>query len=346
MHIHKSGGPTISCVRLGISFGALYEDSGTVIRYLSEAEKLGYFYAFLPDSQMVYRDPFTCLGAASLATKSIVLGTMVSPVNTRHPTVLANAFRTVQEITGGRALFVVGRGDSSVRRIGEKPVNIEDFISAVHGLKAILAGKQYQDLFSMRGTPVEVPILVMASGPKMIKASGWVGDGSAVLTGPDLAEWAYRQIEQGAIENGCRIADRRLVFTCFCSISDDRHEALALVKPAVLWFCTNSRQLVDSLGLGLSEKFWSEVGRMAADYARYDFVHEEDWRKAVDEAAFIPDELASSLSLTGTSEEIAAKLEKVGLFFKDVVIRPVASHLWYGVFRRFAEEVIPEVNHL
>jgi 5,10-methylenetetrahydromethanopterin reductase len=94
-------------VRAGISFGALYADPSTILQYILEAEKLGYDYVFLPDSQTIYRDPFPILGSAAAQTKNIVLGTMVSSVVTRHPSVLASAFHTVYELSAGRAIFIL-----------------------------------------------------------------------------------------------------------------------------------------------------------------------------------------------------------------------------------------------
>jgi alkanesulfonate monooxygenase SsuD/methylene tetrahydromethanopterin reductase-like flavin-dependent oxidoreductase (luciferase family) len=53
-------------MKFGISFGAFYADPHSYLKYIVEAERLGYAYAFLPDSQMIHRDPFLVLGAASI----------------------------------------------------------------------------------------------------------------------------------------------------------------------------------------------------------------------------------------------------------------------------------------
>jgi 5,10-methylenetetrahydromethanopterin reductase len=83
------------------------------LKCILKAKQIGYDYAFLLDSQMIYCDPFTVLGAASIQTERIELGIMVSSVVTRHPSVLASAFHTVYELSRGNIIFILDRKDSS-----------------------------------------------------------------------------------------------------------------------------------------------------------------------------------------------------------------------------------------
>jgi 5,10-methylenetetrahydromethanopterin reductase len=333
-------------VRAGISFGALYADPSTILQYILEAEKLGYDYVFLPDSQTIYRDPFPILGSAAVQTKNIVLGTMVSSVVTRHPSVLASAFHTVYELSAGRAIFILGRGDSSVRRVGKQPVEVTVFADKVNEVKQYLRGSSTPDNFRIRYASHDVPILIMATGEKMLRMAGWLGDGAAVFVGPTLANWALTQIQKGAQEAGVDIRGRLYLFTSFCSIHDDGAEAIAYVKPAVTWYCVNSPALVKSLNINIPGDFWKNIERFKENYARYDFVHEQQWRKAVEESSFIPDKLASALALAGTTEDVLDRLKHVAKSFREVVIRPVNPHRWYEVFKRFAEEIIPKIKPL
>jgi len=333
-------------MKFGISFGAFYADPHSYLKYIVEAERLGYDYAFLPDSQMIYRDPFPVLGAASIQTERIELGIMVSSVVTRHPSVLASAFHTVYELSRGRAAFILGRGDSSVRRIGLKPVGLEVFVDKVNEIKQYLRGVRSSSGFHIRYVTHEVPVLVMATGEKMLRIAGWLGDGAAVLVGPALASYAYSQIQIGAKEANADISKRRYIFTAFCSLSDDREEAIANVKPAIAWFFVNSPQIVKGLNVSLPNDFWSNIERFRKDYSRHDYVHEHRWDEAVKECAFIPDKMASALALAGTPDDVIQTLRGLKAFFNEVVIRPVSAEEWYGVFRRFGEEVIPQLKHL
>jgi 5,10-methylenetetrahydromethanopterin reductase len=337
-------------LRFGISFGAFYADPHEYLKCVVEAERLGYDYAFLPDSQMIYRDPFPILGAASIQTERITLGIMVSSVVTRHTSVLASAFHTVYELSRGRSVFILGRGDSSVRRIGLKPVKIDEFVHKVNEIKQYLRGVKSSSGFHIRYVTHDVPVLVMATGEKMLRIAGWLGDGAAILLGPALASYAYSQIQIGAKEANVDTSKRRYIFTAFCSISDDRKEAIANVKPAVTWFFINSPHIVkvlnNVLNISLPNDFWSNIERFRRDYARHDYIHEQRWDEAVKECAFIPDEIASALALAGTPEDVVQTLKSLKTFFNEVVIRPVSTDEWYTVFKKFGKEVIPRLKHL
>ena len=82
------------------------------------AEQLGFDSVWFPDSQLLWRDVYATLTVAGGATERITLGTAVTNVDTRHPSVLASAIRTVQETTAGRFVLGVGAGDSALRPIG------------------------------------------------------------------------------------------------------------------------------------------------------------------------------------------------------------------------------------
>ena len=46
---------------------------------------------------------------------------------TRDPTVVASAYATLQDISNGRMIMGIGRGDSAVRVVGLQPVKVAEF---------------------------------------------------------------------------------------------------------------------------------------------------------------------------------------------------------------------------
>src|SRR5215469_10468651 len=86
-----------------------------------EAEMLGFDEVWFPDSQLLWRDVFCVLTAAATATGRIVLGSAVTNIVTRHPTVIASAARTVAELAPGRFKLGLGVGNSSLAPIGLRP---------------------------------------------------------------------------------------------------------------------------------------------------------------------------------------------------------------------------------
>ena len=58
-------------------------------------------------------DAWTVLSALAARTERIRLGTLVSPVTFRHPSLLAKAATTVDHVSGGRAELGMGAGGTS-----------------------------------------------------------------------------------------------------------------------------------------------------------------------------------------------------------------------------------------
>src|SRR5918999_5557262 len=67
-------------------------------------------YLSLSDPARPATDAWTLLGALAARTTKLRLGTLVSPVTFRHPSVLARAAATVDHISGGRVEVGIGAG--------------------------------------------------------------------------------------------------------------------------------------------------------------------------------------------------------------------------------------------
>ena len=86
-----------------------------------EAEKSGFDGLFVCDHLMgrneeTFRqpclDPWVTLGGLAQATKKTTLGTLVSAVGFRHPSLLAKMGATLDHVSGGRLQLTVGAGCS------------------------------------------------------------------------------------------------------------------------------------------------------------------------------------------------------------------------------------------
>ena len=115
------------------------------------AERLGFDALFTSDHYLCdvdvpepgSNDAWTLLAALAARTERLRLGTMVSPVTFRLPTVLAKAATTVDRISGGRAILGMGAGwwDQEHRThgvpfpaTGERFEMLEEQLEIVHGL--------------------------------------------------------------------------------------------------------------------------------------------------------------------------------------------------------------------
>jgi 5,10-methylenetetrahydromethanopterin reductase len=127
------------------------------------------------------------------------LGTGVTNPITRDPAVTATAMMTLQQESDGRAICVIGRGDSSAAHIGLRNATTKRLRTCVEQVKTYMAGNavdrdgkesvlrwvQGQDI-----TPV--PVDIACTGPKTIQMAVEVGDriSFAVGSAPERIEWA------------------------------------------------------------------------------------------------------------------------------------------------------------
>jgi alkanesulfonate monooxygenase SsuD/methylene tetrahydromethanopterin reductase-like flavin-dependent oxidoreductase (luciferase family) len=88
---------------------------GRIVDYARQIEKRGFPGIWVTDSLGRGRptlDPLVALGALSVATQRVELGTAVLQVSLRHPIELAHRVQSVQALSGGRLRLGVGSGST------------------------------------------------------------------------------------------------------------------------------------------------------------------------------------------------------------------------------------------
>src|SRR4029434_6749920 len=78
------------------------------------AEAVGFEAIFFADSHMNNVDPYQVMAICALKTKRIRFGTAVTNMVYRDPTITANSFATLNEISDGRAIVGLGTRDGPV----------------------------------------------------------------------------------------------------------------------------------------------------------------------------------------------------------------------------------------
>ena len=196
------------------------------------AEALGFEAIFFADSQMNNVDPYQAMAMCAVNTKTIRFGTAVTNMVYRDPTITANSFATLNEISEGRAIIGMGTGDGPVYSLGRSATKLADFEK---GLRLI------RDLLHDRGIDVPkskerdggnvrlkagkrpVPIYISAEGPKTLRAAGRTCDGVILGTGFDkqVTDWARRQIADGAKEEGRELVEIDVMPAGMIVVDDD-----------------------------------------------------------------------------------------------------------------------------
>src|SRR5438093_13094502 len=104
-------------------------------------EALGLKTVLFPDSRNVAPEVWGQLMVAAKATTRIHLGPGVTNSITRDPAVTASAALALQVESGGRAVLGIGRGDSSVQRIGKREDRVASFERHLAALQGYLRGE-------------------------------------------------------------------------------------------------------------------------------------------------------------------------------------------------------------
>jgi len=85
-----------------------------MIHLAKVSEEAGFTHIWVGDSHLIWREAYVNMTAMMLNTTKVKFGTGVTNPLTRHPSVLASAYATLEEYAPGRMIVGSGLGDSSV----------------------------------------------------------------------------------------------------------------------------------------------------------------------------------------------------------------------------------------
>jgi len=281
------------------------EPLGQMIHLAKVSEACGYSHIWVGDSHLIWREAYVNMTAMALNTTRVQLGTGVTNPITRHPSVLASAYATLEEYAPGRMIVGIGLGDSSVETMGLKPSTLAHFESALEQMRALLSGKEAElpsgKIHLLHPCKEKVPIYIAASGPRMLELSGRIADGVIVLVGvaDEYIEHAKEKIAVGARAAGRKLEDIKLVLWVPCAVSDSA-PAKDAVKAHV------ARVVAHPLPYVLDP----DEQRVLAEIRKtYDYYHHMD--QQANHAEVIPDWLVDKFAVAGTVAQCRAQVERI-----------------------------------
>ena len=174
-----------------------YADVRLLATMASEAEAAGWDGFFLQDvlaSQSPVAEPWASLAAVALATSSMRIGIMLTPLARRRPWQVARQAATIDHLSGGRLIFGAGLGysDDDFTPFGEewsarvRAERLDEGLDIVAGLWSdspfSYAGRHHTlDSVVLRPPPVQrprIPIWTAAGWPRrrpLARAERWDG---------------------------------------------------------------------------------------------------------------------------------------------------------------------------
>ncbi len=202
------------------------------VRFIQRAEEAGFIGAGTADHPETGRDAFVPLALAAASTSRIALFPGVTNPLTRHPLVLASLALSLDEVAPGRVKLVIGAGDASARQTGQAPATVKRMRSTVTAVQGLLRGEaisfgggEETRLENLPSTPP--PVVVAASGPRMLELAGEIGDEALAHVGldPRMRALALRHLEAGARRAGRTPEDVPVTFHALVSVDEDRQRA-------------------------------------------------------------------------------------------------------------------------
>ena len=219
-------------VRFGVNY--LPGPAEDTLRWARAAEDAGFDIVGIADSQSVYRDVYMCLALCAAGTRRVRLGPRVINPLTRHPAVAAGAAATLAEMAPGRTMLGIGTGDSAVLNLGLTPstrARLRAYVGTVRELletgHSVWEGRPCRMTWG-GAVASRIPIYLAASGPRMLRLAGEIGDGVIINTGltPDIVRDSIGQVRAGAESAGRSLDEIDLWWLPVANVRSDRAAAI------------------------------------------------------------------------------------------------------------------------
>jgi probable F420-dependent oxidoreductase len=294
-------------------FGITFKPDMTVeriVRLTRQAEQAGFEYVWIFDSHVLWMEPYPLMTLMAANTRHMRIGPCVTNPAVRDITVTASLFSTLNLISGGRMDLGIGRGDSSRRVLGKKPVTPKELEEAIQTFRDLTAGREIQ----YDGQPTRItwsegspPVWVAGYGPKVLTMAGRVADGIILqFADPDLIEWCLGFVKEGARQAGRDPTGIEVMAAAPVWVSDD----LEVAREHVRWFpALVSNHVVDLLAKYKQEDLPAALTSYVRDRGGYDYQHHCE--VGSDNAEFVSDEVVDRFCLVGPVEAHREKLRKL-----------------------------------
>ena len=327
-----------------MEFGITFKgdiDPRRMISLCRQAEVAGFRYAWFFDSHVLWQDCYSYISQAMAHTEKMRFGPCVTNPGVRDWTVAASIFATLNNLSGGRMDVGLGRGDSSRRVLGKKPLTVETMVEFADAVRALVRGEHIdyegQDV-QFTWSQRDLPVWIAAYGPKALTAAGQHAEGLIIqLADPWLVKWFTDQAIEAGKAAGRDMSGFRVMSAAPVWVGD-----LDKARAQTRWFPA----MVGNHVADLVERYGKEGGSVPARLTEYiagrkgyDYLHHAD--KDADHLGFIKDDIIDSFGILGPVEAHVEKLKEL----EAAGVTQFNIYLMCGEEERqlaeYAEHVIP-----
>ena len=286
------------------------------LNYVRYAEERGFEAVWQAESRLV-RDAIVPMAAYAAVTDHIKVGSGVINNWSRNIGLLAATFLTLDDLAPNRIICGIGAWwDPLAHNLGidrKKPLtamretvltlrrllNLENV--TYHG-EFINVENIELDIIHGRREPRNIPIMIGATGEKMIELAGEIADGIVLnyFVPPTHNDMVLEHLDRGALKSGRRLDELDRPQLIVCAVDRDHDMALDTTKMLMCQYLAQQPHFAKESGA--SQEVVAEIQSILTWPAT-----KEQINKAKN---YIPDELVLRTTASGTPEEARNKVDE------------------------------------
>lgn len=295
----------------GITFKGDISPKRTVA-LCKQAEVAGFTYGWFFDSHVLWRDCYPSMAMCMEHTENMIFGPLVTNPGVREWSVAASLYATLAEQSGNRIEIGLGRGDSSRRVLGKKPMTVANMEAFADTLRGLVRG----DKVEYDGTEAEfpwangyeLPVWIAAYGPKALGGAGRSGDGLVIqLADPGLVKYFSEQAIKAGEAIGKDMSDYGIMSAAPVWVGDiDKAREQTRWFPAMVG--NHVADIVEKYGMD-SPDIPSSLTAYIEGRKGYDYKEHAD--KDADHLDFISEDIIDAFGILGSVDDHIAKLKEL-----------------------------------
>jgi len=289
------------------------------LEYVKYAEKRGFEAVWQAESRLV-RDAIVPMAAYAAVTDRIKIGSGVINNWTRNIGLLAATFLTLDDLAPDRVICGIGAWwDPLARNVGiqrRKPLAaMRETVQLLRRLlnmeRVTYHGEFHQvdgielDVVHGRREPRNVPIMIGATGDKMMELTGEISDGAVLnyCVPPDYNDRAMELLDRGARRAGRTLDEIDRPQLVVCSVDNDRDRAVDTTRGLLTQYLAQQPHIAKASGVS------PEVVADIQSILGWPATHEQIQRAK----HLVPEELIYRITASGTPTEAKAKVNEYRL---------------------------------
>lgn len=282
--------------------------------YVKYAEKRGFEAVWQAESRLV-RDAIVPMAAYAAVSDRIKVGSGVINNWTRNIGLLAATFLTLDDLAPDRVICGIGAWwDPLARNVGiqrRKPLTaMRETVQLLRQLlnmeRVTYHGEFHHvdgielDVVHGRREPRNVPIMIGATGDKMMELTGEIADGAVLnyCVPPEYNDRAMELLDRGARKAGRTLEEIDRPQLVVCSVDEDRERAVDTTRGLLTQYLAQQPHIAKASGV--SPDVVAEIQSILGWPATHDQIQRAKH--------LVPEELIYRITASGTPAEAKAKV--------------------------------------